>query len=144
MSLFHDIFNKNINTHQQSPLAHGEKFPIKINNSTQIKTYLIIALSLSCATCIDYIEDFDKLVNENDIKTIFIISGEDGDVQFLSMKYNDKYFIIPITNHEMVNKYKVYSNPFMYILDSELCVQFSKEVDNVDETNKYLKKFIGI
>lgn len=140
MSLFREVFNKQSNNHQQNSLQDGELFPLEIQHGRG-EVHVIIVLSLHCSTCVDYLQEIDQIEMDSSTSLTFLINGEIEEVQYLSDQMSDKYSFNSITDHDMIQKYKVFTNPFVYILDHDNLVRFSKKIENVHETNELIKEY---
>ncbi|WP_088832136.1 hypothetical protein [Paenibacillus tyrfis] len=135
--MFQELFNKKLSGVEIKPYIKGEEFPYE-HTSSQYQ--LIIFLSLGCSACIDFLPEVNELTDDDLYSLTIFIAGTNEEINALKEQLVFNCKVISISEGEKIERYKVPTTPYLYLLDKNMLVINSGKADSASDVRIFLKE----
>lgn len=132
-SKFSKLFSAPSTVNEHAALKKGESFPQHFDFGTVPSKTVVCFISLTCYNCINMLPQLKEIEAKCNEHLKLIILGSQEEVTDIKQHFNFNFEVFSADEELFYETYRVQQTPFIYEIDSNMIVQRSKTITDIQD-----------
>lgn len=114
----------------QVPYEPGDVIEGDLFNNSSTTTSLLCFISLSCLDCIDLLPQLQEVTDQYSGNFSLFVEASNEEIDEIKSHFKFEFPLFSLKREDLPLKYRVFTTPYAYLIDSNKCVIKGQNVYN--------------